>query len=186
MYNIAPTDLAPVICLEDEVQTLFNARWGLMPSWAKDSRTTRPYFNARLDNLANNKVYASSSHRRCLVPMAGFYEWPKGNKREPWYFRTSNPLFYAGGLWRDWHDPQDKIIRTFTILTTVPHPVIKPIHNRMPVIIRPEDHEQWLHDDIKPALDLAVTYAGDINAYRVDAESVNNSSNKGQDCIREI
>ncbi|TNF98700.1 MAG: SOS response-associated peptidase [Gammaproteobacteria bacterium] len=184
MFNIAPTDIAPIICIKDEQQTLFNARWGLMPAWAKDIKKIKPYFNARVDNLATNKVYTSSSHRRCLVPMAGFYEW--ADKREPWYFHSEQELLFAGGIWRDWQDQEGEAIRSFTVLTTEPNEIVRPIHDRMPVIIQQKDHEQWLLDDNESAYSLAVSYTGDMDAYRVYFEVVNSSRNKQAECVMPI
>jgi putative SOS response-associated peptidase YedK len=157
-----------------------------MPAWAKDMHTTKPYFNARAENLEHNKVFGSSVNRRCLVPMSGFYEWPKDNRREPWYFQIKDTeLFYCGGLWRDWEYDAGKTFRSFTILTTQPHSTIKPIHDRMPVVINENDRDRWLSASETDAKELMATYEGEMHKYRVDPDIVNNAKHKSPDCIAE-
>ena len=186
MFNIAPTQFVPLITLDDGMQRLHKARWGLMPAWAKDVHKTKPYFNARAENLQHNKVFGSSISRHCLVPMSGFYEWPKDDRRQPWYFQVAGcELFYCGGLWRDWEYEPGKTFRSFTILTTGPHPVLRPVHDRMPVIIDTKHHDQWLEGDDKDAFALMTTFDGEMTRYRVDPDIVNNSKNKSSDCITE-
>ena len=186
IFNIAPAQFVPIITLDDGEQRLHKARWGLMPAWAKDVHKTKPYFNARVENLEHNKVFGSSVNRHCLVPMSGFYEWPKDDRRKPWYFQVrDSELFYCGGLWRDWEYDEGKTFRSFTILTTQPHLVVSPIHDRMPVIINAEDHEQWLATVGQDAEALMTTYRGEMSRYRVDPDIVNNSKHKSLACITE-
>ena len=184
IFNIAPTQFVPIITLDDSQQRLHKARWGLMPVWARDVHHTKPYFNARAENLAHNKVFGSSVNRRCLVPMSGFYEWPKNNRRQPWYFQLEGKeVFYCGGLWRDWEYAPDKTMRTFTILTTRPHAAIQPIHDRMPVVINEDEHERWLKASADEARSLMTVYTGEISRYRVNPDIVNNAKNKSPECI---
>lgn len=184
IFNIAPTQFVPVITPGEDGPELHKCRWGLMPAWAKDVHKTKPYFNARVENLAHNKVFGSSISRRCLVPMSGFYEWPKEDRRQPWYFQVKDSeLFYCGGLWRDWEYDKGKTFRSFTILTTQPHSVIQPIHDRMPVVIEEKDQQCWLNGTDADASGLMKVYSGEMTRYRVDPEWVNNSANKSKQCI---
>lgn len=187
IFNIAPTQFVPIITLDAEQQRLHKARWGLMPAWAKDIHHTRPYFNARAENLEHNKVFGSSIARRCLVPMSGFYEWPKDDRRQPWYFQLEDrELFYCGGLWRDWEYAPGKTMRTFTIITTRPHAVMQPIHDRMPVIINEKQQEEWLTTNPEAAWAMMQTYAGEMTRYRVDPDTVNNARHKSVECIHRL
>jgi len=187
LFNIAPTQFVPIITLDDSEQRLHKARWGLMPIWAKDIHKTKPYFNARAENLEHNKVFGSSVSRRGLVPMSGFYEWTENDRKQPWYFQIKDSeLFYCGGLWRDWEYEEGKMMRTFTILTTQPHDVMKPIHDRMPVVIDENDFEQWLTGSQDDAENLMITYSGDMSKYQVNPDVVNNSRNKSAECIARL
>ena len=184
IFNIAPTQFVPIITLDDTEQRLHKARWGLMPVWASDVHHTKPYFNARAENLEHNKVFGSSVSRRCLVPMSGFYEWPKDDRRQPWYFQLKDSeLFYCGGLWRDWEYAPGKTMRTFTILTTQPHAILDTIHDRMPVIIDETQQDQWLTAPVDQVRSLMTTYTGEMTRYRVNPDVVNNARKKSAECI---
>jgi putative SOS response-associated peptidase YedK len=187
MFNIAPVQFVPIITVDDGDWRLHKSRWGLMPAWAKDIHKTKPYFNARAENLEHNRVFGSSTARRCLIPMSGFYEWPQQDTRQPWYFQLADTeLFYCGGLWRDWEYEEGKTLRSFAMLTTGAHPVVQTIHDRMPVIIDPADHEQWLTADLPEVQHLMASYPGKMTSYRVDPDVVNNSRNKSLACIARL
>ncbi len=151
-YNIAPTQPAPVCRLNkagERELTLMG--WGLKPGWkggaASGSGESGP-INARCETAATNPLFRSAyESRRCLVPASAFYEWRKvGKRKQPFYIRLLNdPIFCFAGLWERRRGAGGGGAEdTFTILTTQANELVAGIHDRMPVILRPEDHEAWL------------------------------------------
>jgi putative SOS response-associated peptidase YedK len=128
-------------------------RWGLVPAWAKDPRIGSKMINARAEGIESKPSFKRPLRsRRCIIPASAFYEW-KGNpgaKVKYRITRTDDDLFGFAGLYDTWHDPErggDELV-TCTIITTQPNDVMAPIHNRMPVILLPEDEERWLDPDL--------------------------------------
>ena len=188
-YNIAPSQNAPVILNEEEksVQLL---RWGLIPSRAKDPAIGYKLINARADTIAEKSSFrAAFKKRRCLIPADGFYEWrleSDGRTKTPMRIRLkSKEPFTFAGLWETWKDQQEKEIRTFTIITTEPNEILQPIHNRMPVIMKPEDEEAWLDPqaDPKHLVKILTPYTEkEMEAYAV-SKLVNSPKHDSLDCI---
>lgn len=152
-YNIAPTQDVAVV-LDQSPHVLSMARWGLIPSWAKDPNIGMRMINARAETLAEKPAFRTLlKKRRCLVLADGFFEWRKnadGTKTPMRVMLKSGRPFALAGLWDTWKTPQGDWLRTCTIITTEPNDVVTHLHNRMPAIL-PEDHEaDWLshdHDD---------------------------------------
>ena len=188
-YNIAPSQNAPAILNENEksVQLL---RWGLIPSWAKDPKIAYQLYNARAETIAEKPSFRNAfKKRRCLIPADGFYEWrmeSDGKSKIPMRVRLkSKEPFTFAGLWETWKDPQEKEVRTFTIITTEPNEVLQPIHNRMPVIMKPEDEEAWLDPqaDVKHLTKILMPYSSnEMEAYAV-SKLVNSPKHDSPDCI---
>ena len=156
-YNIAPTQ--PVVAVRLTPQsgarelTLFC--WGLIHSWAKDKKMSGRMINARAETAAEKPAFrAAFKRRRCLIPADGFYEWQKQNgQKQPMYIHARDGLPLAlAGLWETWHAADGSVIDSCTILTTTPNELIAPIHNRMPVIVAPEDYTTWLDPTPDPEL----------------------------------
>jgi putative SOS response-associated peptidase YedK len=148
-YNIAPTDQVPTIRQHrtEATRVLEKMRWGLVPYWAKDLSIGARMINARSEDAATKPAFKESlAKRRCLVPADGFYEWKKqGKARQPYCFALQDDSVFAfAGIWDRWKDPQGQPLETFSILTTEPNALTADIHNRMPVILRPDDYELWL------------------------------------------
>ncbi len=151
-YNIAPTQ--PVAIIKPRVGTplrdLKIVRWGLIPFWAKDAKMSARFINARSETAAVMPAFrAAFKIRRCLIPADGFYEWKKLDKgREPYLVVLSNrqPFAFAG-LWESWKSPDGELIESCTILTTDANELVRPIHDRMPAILSPTNHELWLNPD---------------------------------------
>ena len=149
-YNIAPTQTAPVARLdENQDRELVGMRWSLVPSWAKDISIGARMINARSETAATKPSFrAAMKKRRCVVPASGFYEWKKLDSRgkQPYYISRADdqPLLMAG-LWERWTDPDkpDTPLETFTVLTTDANDEVGELHDRMPVILEPEDVGQW-------------------------------------------
>lgn len=147
-YNIAPTQTVPVLRANPDSGQPEPAllRWGLVPSWADDPTIGNSLINARSETVASKPAFRSAyRRRRCLIPADGFYEWQKlGGKKQPFYFQLRDRQPFAlAGLWEDW-EREGEVIQSFTILTTSANELVRPIHERMPVILRREDHDRWL------------------------------------------
>lgn len=149
-YNIAPTQQVPVIVREQALQ-LVPMRWGLIPSWAKDRTIGARMINARSETLAEKPAFRGLlRRRRCLVPASGFYEWQAGpGGKQPYYFfLRDTALFAFAGLYDIWRDEQGMPLATFTIITTEANELLRPIHERMPVILQREAEQIWLNPQI--------------------------------------
>ncbi len=157
-FNIAPTQNVPVVLFDSGKRRLEIMRWGLIPSWVKDLKTMKPMVNARSETLAEKPYYKGTlKRRRCLIPADGFYEWVVDEKKRksPRLIRlTGNRLFAFAGLWDEWLSPDGEQIRTCTIITTSANDVISPIHDRMPVILRPSREAVWLETEVKGGEDI--------------------------------
>jgi putative SOS response-associated peptidase YedK len=164
--DIRPTDRAPVVRLAKggNQRELAFARWGLVPSWAKDLKSGASRINARAETAATQPAFrAAYSARRCLVPVSAFYEWsgPKG-RRQRWRVSLRDEgLFALAGLWEWWKDAgTGDWIQTYTIITTDANEAIRPLHDRMPVILARSNEGRWL-DTNGDASALLAPYAAD-------------------------
>ena len=149
-YNVAPSAVMPIARLVQGRPVLTPAKWGLVPAWAKDEKSGVKAINARAETCTSSPLFKSAyrAGRRCLVPANGFYEWKKQPSGKQPYFVTSadGSLLAFAGLWEQWRMPDGRTLITYTIITGEPNDVVRPLHNRMPVILRPEDYERWLSD----------------------------------------
>lgn len=147
-YNIPPGTDIPVIRQSPEGKRVLHLlRWGLVPHWAKDPSIDAKLNNARGESVAEKPSFRDAfKRRRCLIPMSGFYEWKaEGKIKQPYYISLKSGVPAAmGGLWESWKDPDGNILRTVCVVTTSPNAVMTPIHDRMPVIIAPENWHSWL------------------------------------------
>lgn len=192
-FNIAPTQLAPVIRQTESGRTLSMMRWGLVPFWAKDESIGNKLINARGETLAEKPSFKRSLERkRCVVPADGFYEWKRskdGKTKTPMRIVVGQgDLFGFAGLWDRWKSPGGETIESFTIVTTEPNQTVSPIHNRMPVILSRDVEDQWLDPEItKPELlsPLLVPFRGTMKAYEV-SKLVNSPSNDSPSLIEPI
>ena len=153
-YNVAPTQTMPVVT-QDGVELM---RWGLIPMWARDEKIGYRLINARSETVFEKPIWkAVITRRKCLIPANGFYEWQKedGGKQPFYIYPKDQKLFMFAGVWdvwkhngREWH--------TYSILTTQANKEMENIHDRMPVILRKVDWQQWLEadrqEDIEPLL----------------------------------
>jgi putative SOS response-associated peptidase YedK len=187
-YNVAPQSLQPVVRLDSETgeRELTVMRWGLIPFFAKDAKIAYSTINARAETVATSPVFREPmKRRRCLVPATGFYEWQALDKKskQPWTIElVDGNLFAFAGLWDRWKDKATgQPLETYTIITTDPNELLEPIHNRMPVILSPQDYSRWL-DPGEPSqlpIDLLRPYpAEEMRAWKVSA-AVGNVRNNG-------
>jgi putative SOS response-associated peptidase YedK len=147
-HNIAPTQpIAIVREGSNGARELALVRWGLVPSWVKDPQDFSTIINARSETAAEKPSFrAAMRHRRCLIPADGFIEWtgPKGSKRPFFIKREDEDLIAFAGLWEHWQGADGSEIESAVILTTEANATVSPLHNRMPVIIDPEQFDVWL------------------------------------------
>jgi len=147
-YNVAPTDPVPIVRLSRRTPgpVLSVARWGLVPSWAKDTRAAARMINARVETVKTTRAYATSfASRRCLVPADGWYEWARaGGRRQP-YFMTSRDgsVLAFAGLWTVWGEGDARLM-TCTILTTPAVGELTAVHDRMPLLLPRQRWRGWL------------------------------------------
>jgi putative SOS response-associated peptidase YedK len=162
-YNIAPTQGVPVVRQYADYQyRLDSLRWGLIPSWTKEALPAPPLINARSETVAEKPTFRQSiKYRRCLIPATGFFEWLRqGDKKTPLLIRLkeSAPLIFAG-IWESWKGPDGKTTDSCAILTTEANTLVAPAHDRMPVILRPQDWKPWLDRDMRDPQRLKELYA---------------------------
>jgi putative SOS response-associated peptidase YedK len=189
-YNIAPTQGVPAVIAEDGKRKLGMLHWGLIPSWADDPGVGNRMINARAETVATKPSFRRAfRNHRCLMLADGFYEWQKGaDGKQPYYIRMEDgsPFAFAG-LWESWQDGKE--IRSATIITTDANDVVAPIHNRMPVILHPEDYELWLDPDFderEPLTTLLKPYPTEtMEAYPV-SRRVNSPSNDEPSVIESV
>jgi len=134
------------------VEQFDTARWGLIPSWAKDTSGAARMINARSETAATKPAFRDPmKFRRCLIPADGFYEWKRnGTSKQPYCFEVNDgELFAFAGLWDGWKDPSGNWVKSCSILTTVPNAVTSVIHDRMPVILDPDSYDLWLDPGMK-------------------------------------
>jgi putative SOS response-associated peptidase YedK len=144
-YNCAPSQDLPVITGELPGELVF-FRWGLIPSWAKDSTIGYRMINAKAETILEKPSFRSAVRsRRCLVPADGFYEWKKEKGKIPYRIvRKDRVPFAMAGIWERWAGRDGTVIHSFSIITTIPNELVEKIHDRMPVILRREDEQKWI------------------------------------------
>lgn len=172
-YNAAPSQHLPVVTNEQpDVIQFFS--WGLQPFWANDAKAVKRAINARAETLAEKTSFRKLlDSKRCLVPADGFFEWQKTDHGKVPYriLLKDEDTFSFAGLWDEWLDKSTgEILHTYTIITTEANDLVKPIHDRMPVILSPEAEELWLHahESQEELLTLLKPYdANQMKAYPV-------------------
>ncbi|WP_373232916.1 SOS response-associated peptidase [Cohnella sp.] len=191
-YNVAPMQNVMAIVHDGEKNRLGELRWGLVPSWASDDRLGSKMINARAETLLEKNSFKTLIRRkRAIIPADGFYEWKQtGDTKQPMRITLKDSsLFSMAALYDTWIAPDSRKISTCTIITTTPNSLVADIHNRMPVILRPEDEAAWLNrnnEDIGQLTSLLQPYsAEDMRAYPV-SPLVGNVRNDTRECIEEV
>jgi putative SOS response-associated peptidase YedK len=193
-YNIAPTQ--PVVVIRQNatgpIRELSLMRWGLIPSWAKDSSGAASMINARSETASTKPVFADAlKHRRCLMPADGFYEWKRrGGPKQPFCFQVNDgELFAFAGLWDRWMDSTGKWITTCSILTTTPNAVASTVHDRMPVILEPDSYDLWLDPGMRNVTAVCEPLrpfdARLMRSYPV-SNRINHVANDDKECARPV
>lgn len=155
-YNIAPSQ--PVLALrynhDTKTREWTHFVWGLVPAWAQDPSIGNRMINARAETLREKPAFrAAYRYRRCIVPVSGFYEWKKtGRTKQPYFVRAADNLpMGLAGLWEVWRSPDGSELHTCTIITTDANALIKPLHDRMAVVLPPDAYDLWLNPNTNPA-----------------------------------
>lgn len=189
-YNIAPGQPVPAVILTDEGLRLGAIRWGLVPSWAADRTPLRPHINARSETAATTPAFRNAfRRRRCWILADGFYEWSKGPgpRRVPFHFRRPDGAPFAmAGLWERAETPDGELV-TCTILTTAANEQVRPIHDRMPVLLDRSRRGAWLDDgaDADTLLSLLHPWAGPLESRQVSTR-VNSPQNDDPACVAPV
>lgn len=162
-FNVCPTDPVDIVVAHDDKRELQTVRWGLIPFWwSKPLKKLRlATFNARVETVATKPFFREPfKTKRCLMPMSGYYEWqdtPQG--KQPWYFtaRDGAPILTAAALWDQWKNKETgERIKSCAMIITEPNEFVTEVHDRMPVLLMPEQFDRWLSGDmgveeLKPA-----------------------------------
>jgi putative SOS response-associated peptidase YedK len=193
-YNVAPTQNIPIVRKEGEKKRFAIAHWGLIPLWAKDTKIGYHTINARAETVASKPAFRNAfRHRRCLIPADGFYEWqviPGFKAKQPWFIilEGRKPMAFAG-LWERWRSPEGENLESCSIIVTDANELMRPIHERMPVILAPEDWDVWLESgakDVQALQNLLKPYpAEDMKAWTVSTK-VNSPRNDSVDCLETL
>lgn len=187
-YNVAPAQPVLAVRGAPEGREAAFLKWGLVPRWAKDPAVGNRLINARSETVTEKPSFREAfKRRRCLVPMEGFYEWSRrGDRKRPFYFhmRDGEP-FAVAGLWETW-EGDGRVLETCTLLTTEANGLLAPYHDRMPVILRPEDYELWLDSEVRGTetlLPLLRPYPHEGMTAHAVSPVVNSPSNDGPRCV---
>jgi putative SOS response-associated peptidase YedK len=190
-YNIAPTDQVPIVRVDprDGARELVMARWGLIPGWMKEKPKV-PHINARAETVQKVPLFREAfAKRRALIPATGFFEWQqRPDGKQPYRFvRADMEPFAFAGLWEFTRlDGED--VLSATIIVGEPNPLVAGVHDRMPVMLMPEDYDRWLDpamtvDELRAMLR---PYDPDLmKAYEV-SRAVNSVKNDTPECVEPI
>jgi putative SOS response-associated peptidase YedK len=189
-YNVAPTQPVPVIRQhpKEPIRQLSLMRWGLIPSWAKDSSVAASMINARAETAVTKPAFRDAlKSRRCLIPADGFYEWVRAGKtKQPYCFEVNaGELFAFAGLWDRWKDRSGNSIETCSILTTTPNTVTAAVHDRMPVILDPDAYGVWLDPgmtNVGAASALLMPYDAQLMRCYPVSTRINHVANDDETC----
>jgi putative SOS response-associated peptidase YedK len=202
-YNVAPTqDVYAVVADGDGGARVDAFHWGLIPSWAKDRRIGSRMINARAETLAEKPAFKRLfDSKRCIIPMDGFYEWQAGVeggptnakgkllKRPMFIHRADGAPLAVAGLWTAWKDPDDpegRFLHSATIITTTANATMEPVHDRMPVILEPQQWTTWLdpaNHDLDRLGSLLVGCPDEVLTMHEVSTDVNNVRNNRAELI---
>ena len=190
-YNIAPSQPIAAI-LDNKSKNIEFLRWGLIPGWAKDITIGNRLINARSETIMEKPSFKNAfKRRRCLILADGFYEWKrspsKGGSSTPFYFYLEEKQPFAiAGIWEIWHSPEGSEIWSAAIITCDANEILKPVHERMPVILDKEMMFDWLEDRSEPELvDMMRSYPSEKMRSHQVGKAVNSPFNDIPEGIQE-
>ena len=189
-YNISPSSTVVSVIIVEGERRLVALRWGLIPSWSKDEKIASRTINAKAETLSSKPSFAAAyKKRRCMIPANGFYEWRAiSGKKTPYLISLKdNGLFGFAGLYEGWKAPDGSILETCTVITTEPNELIKPIHDRMPAIVAPDDESDWLdisRYDEGRLRNILRPYPDQLMECVEVSSFVNNPRHDGAECVK--
>lgn len=192
-FNIAPSQLVLAIINDGTSNRMGFLKWGLIPPWAKDMSIGHKMINARAETLTEKPSFQKPfQKKRCLIIADSFYEWKRNDDKTKTPMRIKlkdDNLFAMAGLWDKWKSPEGQSVFSCSVITTAPNELMKDIHERMPVILKPEDEHKWLDPSITDTNFLnqfLVSFNKDqMEAYEVSS-LVNSPKNNSIDLIQKI
>lgn len=189
-YNLAPTQSGWVLVAEGEGRAhATQMRWGLIPAWARDAKIAYSTINARVETANSKPAFRSAwKSRRCLVPASGYYEWPgEGRQKQPYYIHaTDAPVLMFGGLWERWSPKGGEPIETYSIVTMDAVGELARLHDRMPLMLPPELHRDWIEGDGEQATAIAQAAPLPSLSWHAVGKAVGNVRNQGPQLIEPI
>src|SRR3954447_3081250 len=184
-WNVAPTDpVYAVVQSREGARQLRVLRWGLVPSWSKDTKGAARMINARQESVKDKPAFRKAfAGRRCLLPADGYYEWKQeGTDKQPWFLSTSEPLSMAG-LYEHWKTPEGEWLSTCTVITTSAPDDLGEIHDRTPLLVPKEHWDVWLDRSVPDPGELLIPGTpGVLEAWPVGKE-VGNVRNNGPELV---
>ncbi|MFS0887209.1 SOS response-associated peptidase [Peribacillus frigoritolerans] len=191
-YNIAPSQSVLSVINDGVRNRLGYLRWGLIPFWAKDEKAGYKMINARAETIAEKASFRNAyKKKRCLIIADSFYEWKKTPERKiPMRIKLKNHApFGMAGLWESWKSPEGISIYSCSVITTVPNELMTSIHDRMPVILKPEDEKDWLNPSINDPAYLQ-QYLKSFDSEQMEAfevsTDVNSTKNNSPNLIQQV
>ncbi|MBP2239592.1 putative SOS response-associated peptidase YedK [Cytobacillus eiseniae] len=192
-YNVAPSQSVLAVINDGKKNRLGYLRWGLIPPWAKDTKMGHKMINARAETIFEKPSFRQAfQKKRCIIIADSFYEWKRHGDQTKTPMRiklANNRLFAMAGLWETWKSKDGQPIHTCTVITTNPNDLVKNIHDRMPVILNPEDEKIWLNpmiNDTETLLNLLKPFPEDLMASHEVSSLVNSPKNNSIELIRDI
>ena len=191
-FNVAPRQDVLAVVRDGDDRRMTWLRWGLIPFWAKDPTIGERLINARAESVSSKPAFrAAFRRRRCLIAADGFYEWQRrGEQKTPMYIhlKSVQPFAFAG-LHETWTSPSGERIESCAIITTSPNELVAPIHDRMPVILLPQEHSLWLDPSVQDAAVLQPLLrpypAEEMEAYQV-SRLVNSPHNNSPELLQPV
>ncbi len=189
-YNLAPTQMTPIVRMRDNAVRIEQSKWGLVPFKPRPGeKSSFAPINARSETIDEKSMFKSAFHsHRCIVPLSGFYEWKKiGDKKQPYAIRgPTESILSVAGIYSELALPGGEVLDTFAVLTTEANSLMENIHDRMPVILSREGEKLWLSPDAKTA-ELKLLFKPSPNdwltAYPVST-AVNNVHNNAPELLK--
>jgi len=188
-YNIAPSQFVVALRADERALEPAVLKWGLVPSWAKDPKIGNRMINARAETVHEKPSFrAAFKRRRCVILADGFYEWRRtGDSKTPYFIAMQDRQPFAmAGLWEQWQGGEGTELQTCTIITTAANEIMKPLHDRMPVILSPDNAHHWCGpdgDERAAAQGLLAANANEAMVYWPVSTVVNNPRNDGPELI---
>lgn len=191
-FNITPGTRIPVVYKEEGKRKIYDFQWGLIPEEAGEEKEGRENYEVPIEELEDDEWLSEClAHRRCLIPANGFYKWKFTEKKStPFYIRLlSNELTAIAGIYSVWKSSSGRDVYSCAMLTTEANALVQPVDDRMPVLLRPDDHGDWLSDrEVAPEKVEEFLQSYELTELAVNrvSEDVNDPDNNSPELIQPI